>query len=138
MGTETTKIRCAICKTKFDGHWRGAVVISATLRDAGFEVIYLGNQTPEELVATVIDEDVDVIGLSILTSGYQPYIERTLNLLNQNGMTDILFVVGGIILPDDIPMLKQMGVDEIFLPGSALNKIVDCIKDHVESRALFL
>jgi methylmalonyl-CoA mutase C-terminal domain/subunit len=131
----TKKVRCAICKTKFDGHWRGAMVVSASLRDAGFEVIYLGNQTPEELVYAVIEEYVDVIGLSILTSGYQPYIEKTIELLNKEGMTDVLLVVGGIILPDDIPLLKQMGVDEVFLPGSELNKIVHCIKENVEKRA---
>ena len=135
MAKATKKVRCAICKTKFDGHWRGAMVISASLRDAGFEVIYLGNQTPEELVSAVVEEYVDVIGLSILTSGYQPYIEKTIELLKQEGMTDVLLVVGGIILPDDIPLLKQMGVDEVFLPGSDLNKIVHCIKENVEKRA---
>jgi methylmalonyl-CoA mutase C-terminal domain/subunit len=135
MSEDTTKVRCAICKTKFDGHWRGAVVVSATLRDAGFEVIYLGNQTPEELVSAVIDEDVDVIGLSILTSGYQPYIRRTIELLKKERLEDVLFVVGGIILPEDISILKQMGIDEVFLPGSELNKIVLYITENVGKKA---
>ena len=111
------------------------MLISTILRDAGFEVIYLGNQTPEELVAAVIEEYVDVIGLSILTSGYQPHIEKTLELLKQKEMTHVLFFVGGIILPDDIPWLEEIGVDEVFLPGTELNQIVGRIKAHVEKRA---
>lgn len=111
------------------------MVISSYLRDAGMEVIYLGNQTPEDLVSAVCQEDVDVIGLSILTPGYQPYIEKTISLLKKKGMDDLLLVIGGIILPEDIPWLKKLGVDEVFLPGSNIDNIVNYIRENTGMQA---
>ena len=130
MEKETKPIKVLMAKPGFDGHWRGAMVVSMALRDAGMEVIYAGNQTPEEIVKSAIQEDVDVIGLSTLSASYFKLIPEVTQLLHQQAK-DILLVVGGTILQKDIPHLKEEGVAEVFLPGTRLDSIVDYIRERV-------
>jgi methylmalonyl-CoA mutase C-terminal domain/subunit len=114
------KIRVLIAKPGLDGHDRGAKVICRALRDAGMEVIYTGlRRTPEEIVNTAIQEDVDVIGLSILSGAHNVLFPRIMNLLEEKGAEDIICLAGGIIPERDIPKMKKMGIAEIFLPGSS-------------------
>jgi methylmalonyl-CoA mutase C-terminal domain/subunit len=134
MNNEPRHIRVLMVKPGIDGHWRGAMVVSMALRDAGMEVIYGGNLTPEAIVKTAIQEDVDVIGLSIYSAGYLQLISDVLNTLQANKAEDLLVIVGGTIPPQDIPLLKQAGVDEVFLPGSPVEKIVDYIKTNVNRK----
>ncbi len=122
--------RVLIGKVGLDGHDRGAKVIARALRDAGFEVVYTGlHQTPEEIVATAIQEDVDVIGLSILSGAHNTLLPRVLDLLDEKEAGDIILVGGGIIPDDDIPELKQQGVREIFTPGTPTGDVVDFLED---------
>jgi methylmalonyl-CoA mutase C-terminal domain/subunit len=129
------KIRVVIAKPGLDGHDRGAKVIARALRDAGMEVIYTGlRQTPEQIVAAALQEDADVIGLSILSGAHMHICPRIMELLHQNGLDDVLVVVGGIIPDVDIPRLNEIGVRGIFLPGSPMQDIVDFIGTHARSR----
>lgn len=121
-------IKILIAKPGLDGHWRGAMVVSAALRDAGMEVIYLGNQTPEAIVHSGFQEDVDAIGLSILSAGHIELIEQVTDCMRQKGMNDVVLVVGGTVPPEDIPRLKEMGVGAVFPPGSKIEKIVEYFK----------
>jgi methylmalonyl-CoA mutase C-terminal domain/subunit len=117
--------RVLIAKPGLDGHDRGAKVIARALRDAGMEVIYTGlRQTPEMIVTAALQEDVDVIGLSILSGAHGAIVPRVMELLKQNRMEDVQVVVGGIIPDDDIPALKEMGVKAIFQPGTSMEEIV--------------
>jgi len=126
-----TKIRVLIAKPGLDGHDRGAKVICRALRDAGFEVIYTGlRRTPEEIVSSAIQEDVDVIGLSILSGAHGILFPKIMNLLQKQGGSDIKVITGGIIPEKDIPLLKKQGISEVFLPGSSTNDIVDWIKKN--------
>ena len=126
------KIRVLVAKPGLDGHDRGAKVISRALRDAGFEVIYTGlRRTPEEIVNAAIQEDVDVIGLSILSGAHNVLFPRVMSLLDQKGIDDIHVIVGGIIPEKDIPGLKKIGIAEVFLPGSSTQNIVQWIRDNV-------
>lgn len=126
------KIRILIAKPGLDGHDRGAKVISRALRDAGFEVIYTGlRRTPEEIVSTAIQEDVDVIGLSILSGAHNVLIPKIISLLKEKEAEDITVIAGGIIPEKDIPDLKRIGLSEIFLPGTMTQDIVDWIMAHV-------
>lgn len=126
------KIRVLIGKPGLDGHERGAKVVAYKLRDAGMEVIYTGlRQTPEQIVKTAIDEDVDVIGLSILSGAHNELIDRFVTLLNENDIGDILLIVGGIIPPTDVKHLITLGVDAVFGPGSDLDEIVEFIKANL-------
>jgi methylmalonyl-CoA mutase C-terminal domain/subunit len=126
------KIRILIAKPGLDGHDRGAKVISRALRDAGFEVIYTGlRRTPEEIVNAAIQEDADVIGLSILSGAHNVLFPQVMNLLEQKGVDDIRVIAGGIIPEKDIPGLKKIGIAEIFLPGSSTQAIVQWIKENV-------
>ena len=135
MGEVSHKIRVLIAKPGLDGHDRGAKLIARALRDAGMEVIYTGlHQTPEQIVKAAVQEDVDVVGISILSGAHMALIPRIMELLKQEGMQDVLVVVGGIIPPEDIPELKKVGVAEVFGPGSSLEKIVECIKQNVKRR----
>jgi len=119
------KIRILVAKPGLDGHDRGAKVISRALRDAGFEVIYTGlRRTPEEIVNAAIQEDVDVIGLSILSGAHNVLFPQVMSLLDKRGVDDIQVVVGGIIPEKDIPGLKKIGIAEVFLPGSSTQNIV--------------
>ena len=126
------KIRVLVAKPGLDGHDRGAKVISRALRDAGFEVIYTGlRRTPEEIVNAAIQEDVDVIGLSILSGAHNVLFPQVMNLLDQKGIDDIQVIAGGIIPEKDIPDLKKIGVAEVFLPGSSTQNIVQWIQENV-------
>jgi len=127
-----SKIRVVIAKPGLDGHDRGAKVIARALRDAGMEVIYTGlRQTPEQIVSAALQEDADVIGLSILSGAHNHICPRVIELLREQGLDDVMLVVGGIIPDVDVPRLKAAGVAEVFLPGTSMQTIVDFIKDHV-------
>src|SRR5512146_1594078 len=127
------KIRVLVAKPGLDGHDRGAKVIARALRDAGMEVIYTGlRQTPEMIVTSSLQEDVDVIGLSILSGAHNAIVPRVMDLLKQNKMDDVLVLVGGIIPDQDIEGLKKAGVAGIFQPGTPMDEIVQFIRTHVK------
>jgi methylmalonyl-CoA mutase C-terminal domain/subunit len=129
------KIRVVIAKPGLDGHDRGAKVIARALRDAGMEVIYMGlRQTPDQIVAAALQEDADVIGLSILSGAHMHICPRVMELLKDKGLDDVLVVIGGIIPDVDIPKLQSAGVKGIFLPGTPMQAIIDFIKGNVRSR----
>ncbi len=129
-------LRIIVAKPGLDGHDRGAKIIARALRDAGFEVIYTGlHQTPEMIVAAAIQEDVDAIGLSVLSGAHNTIFPAVIDLLKQKGASDIAVFGGGIIPDTDIPELKKKGVAEIFLPGSNTQDIVGWIRGHVVPRA---
>ncbi len=127
--------RVIIAKPGLDGHDRGAKVIARALRDAGMEVIYTGlRQTPEQIVAAALQEDADVIGLSILSGAHNHICPRVMTLLHEQGLDDVLVVIGGIIPDADMPALKAIGINGIFLPGTPMQEIVDFIRAHVRHR----
>jgi methylmalonyl-CoA mutase C-terminal domain/subunit len=128
------KIRVVVAKPGLDGHDRGAKIIARALRDAGMEVIYTGlHQTPEQIVETVIQEDADAVGLSILSGAHMTLVPRVVDLLKQEQAEDVVVTVGGTIPADDIPELKQLGVAEVFTPGAPTQDIVDFIRGAVPS-----
>jgi len=130
-------IRVLIAKPGLDGHDRGAKIIARALRDAGMEVIYSGlRQTPEQIANAALQEDVDCIGLSILSGAHNVIFPRIMELLKQKHVDDVLVVAGGIIPNQDIPSLKEIGIDEIFLPGTSTETIVEYIKSHVKEKTL--
>jgi len=127
------KIRVLVAKPGLDGHDRGAKVIARALRDAGMEVIYTGlRQTPEMIVNAALQEDVQVIGLSILSGAHNAIVPRVMDLLRQNKMDDVILLVGGIIPDQDVAGLKQAGVAAIFQPGTAMDDIVQFIRAHAK------
>jgi methylmalonyl-CoA mutase C-terminal domain/subunit len=129
-------IRIVVAKPGLDGHDRGAKVIARALRDAGHEVIYTGlHQTPEQIVETAIQEDADVIGLSVLSGAHLTLFERLVQLLDERDARDIVLIGGGIIPEGDIPLLKEMGVAEVFTPGAPTTAIVDWVQQHVVDAA---
>jgi len=129
------KIRVLVAKPGLDGHDRGAKVVARALRDAGMEVIYTGlRQTPEMIVEAAIQEDVDVVGLSILSGAHMTLVPRVVNLLRENGMDDVLVVVGGIIPDEDVLALNEIGVRGIFGPGTSTQDIVEFIRKEMEAR----
>jgi methylmalonyl-CoA mutase, C-terminal domain len=129
------KIRVVIAKPGLDGHDRGAKVIARALRDAGMEVIYMGlRQTPEQIVAAALQEDADVIGLSILSGAHMHICPRVMALLKEKGLEDVQVLVGGIIPDVDIPRLREMGITGIFLPGTPMQEIIDFITSNVRTR----
>ena len=129
-------IRVVIAKPGLDGHDRGAKVIARALRDAGMEVIYTGlRQTPEQIVSAALQEDADVIGLSILSGAHNSICPRLMELLKEKGLDDVLVVLGGIIPDADLPALKAMGVSAVFRPGTAMQEIIDFIRAHVPAKA---
>ncbi len=131
------KIRVLVAKPGLDGHDRGAKVIARALRDAGMEVIYTGlRQTPEMIAAAALQEDVDAVGISILSGAHNTLCPRIVNLLRENGMDDTLVLVGGIVPQEDIAALKANGVSEIFLPGTSTEDIVTFIKANVRSNGI--
>ena len=129
------KIRVVIAKPGLDGHDRGAKVIARALRDAGMEVIYTGlRQTPEMIVSAALQEDADVIGLSILSGAHMHICPRVMELLNAQGLDDVLVVIGGIIPDQDLPKLHAMGITGVFIPGTPMQAIVDFISANVRVR----
>jgi methylmalonyl-CoA mutase C-terminal domain/subunit len=129
------KLRVVIAKPGLDGHDRGAKVIARALRDAGMEVIYTGlRQTPEMIAAAALQEDADVIGLSILSGAHNHIAPRLMELLRQKGLDDVLVVIGGIIPDVDIPKLKEIGVKGIFLPGTPMQDIISFINANARTR----
>ena len=129
------KIRVLVAKPGLDGHDRGAKVIARALRDAGMEVIYTGlRQTPEMIAAAALQEDVDAVGISILSGAHNTLCPRIVELLHENGMNDTLVLVGGIVPQEDIAGLKKIGVSEIFLPGTSTEDIIIFIRQNVREQ----
>src|SRR3954465_12477252 len=130
------KLRVVIAKPGLDGHDRGAKVIARALRDAGMEVIYTGlRQTPEQIASAALQEDADVIGLSILSGAHNHIAPKLMSLLHDQGLDDVLVLVGGIIPDIDVPKLKAAGVKGVFLPGTPMQEIITFINDNVRARA---
>jgi methylmalonyl-CoA mutase C-terminal domain/subunit len=126
------KIRVVVAKPGLDGHDRGAKIIARALRDAGMEVIYTGlHQTPEQIVETVIQEDADAVGLSILSGAHMTLIPRILELMKERDVDDVVVIAGGTIPGDDIPELKKLGVSEVFTPGASTQEIIDFVQGSV-------
>ena len=129
-------IRVVVAKPGLDGHDRGAKVVARALRDAGMEVIYTGlHQTPEQIVATAVQEDADAIGLSVLSGAHMTLFGRVMELLEQSGVRDVVVFGGGIIPDSDIPPLKELGVAEVFTPGAPTSAIIEFIEGAVGERA---
>ena len=129
------KLRVVIAKPGLDGHDRGAKVIARALRDAGMEVIYTGlRQTPEQIVNAALQEDADVVGLSILSGAHNHIAPKLMDLLKANGLDDVLVVIGGIIPDVDVPKLHALGVKGVFLPGTPMQEIIDFINANVRTR----
>jgi methylmalonyl-CoA mutase C-terminal domain/subunit len=132
--TTERKIRVVVAKPGLDGHDRGAKIIARALRDAGMEVIYTGlHQTPEQIVETVIQEDADAVGLSILSGAHMTLVPRIVELLREQDVDDVLVTVGGTIPADDIPQLRALGVSEVFTPGAPTQEIIDFIRGAVRA-----
>ena len=130
--TSARKIRVVVAKPGLDGHDRGAKIIARALRDAGMEVIYTGlHQTPEQIVETVIQEDADAVGLSILSGAHMTLVPRVVELLREQEAGDVLVTVGGTIPAQDIPELKELGVAAVFTPGAPTSEIIDFIQSSV-------
>jgi methylmalonyl-CoA mutase cobalamin-binding domain/chain len=128
------KVRVVVAKPGLDGHDRGAKIVARALRDAGFEVIYTGlHQTPEQVVATAIQEDADAIGLSVLSGAHNYLFQRVLELLKEKGADDIVVFGGGIIPPEDVAALKAMGVKELFTPGTSTQDIIRFVHEHIRA-----
>jgi methylmalonyl-CoA mutase, C-terminal domain len=126
------KIRVVVAKPGLDGHDRGAKIIARALRDAGMEVIYTGlHQTPEQIVETVIQEDADAVGLSILSGAHMTLVPRVMELLKEQGAEDVVVTLGGTIPSDDVKELKELGVAEVFTPGASTQEAVDFIRNAV-------
>ena len=131
-----SRIRVLVAKPGLDGHDRGAKVIARALREAGMEVVYTGlRQTPEMIVNAALQEDVQVIGLSILSGAHNAIVPRVMELLQQKGMTDVVVIVGGIVPDEDAAALKRMGVGAVFQPGSSLEAIAEFIRGSVKQPA---
>ena len=129
------KIRVVVAKPGLDGHDRGAKIIARALRDAGMEVIYTGlHQTPEQIAETVIQEDADAVGLSILSGAHMTLVPKVVQLLREQGVEDVVVTVGGTIPADDAPELKKLGIAEVFTPGSSTDEIVDFIRAGATER----
>lgn len=127
------KIRVLVAKPGLDSHDRGAKVVARALRDAGMEVIYTGlRQTPEQIVETVLQEDVDVLGLSILSGAHMTLFPKIVELIKQKGLDDVLVFAGGIIPEEDVPALKKLGIKEVFGPGTPTETVVRFVKENVE------
>ena len=128
------KIRVLVAKPGLDGHDRGAKVVARALRDAGFEVVYTGlRQTPEEIAEAALQEDVNVVAMSILSGAHPHLFPKVVNLLREKGMDDVLVIGGGVIPEGDIPALKEAGIAAVFTPGTPTGEVVDFIKEHVKA-----
>jgi methylmalonyl-CoA mutase C-terminal domain/subunit len=124
------RIRVLMAKPGMDGHWRGLVIVTQALRDAGMEVIHGGNMSVQQIAQTAVQEDVDVVGLSIMTGNVVGMTGATIRELKKTGKVDVLLIMGGIIFEDDIPALKKLGVDGIFTTGTPLHEIVEFVQEH--------
>jgi methylmalonyl-CoA mutase C-terminal domain/subunit len=134
MSPTEKKIRVVVAKPGLDGHDRGAKIIARALRDAGMEVIYTGlHQTPEQIVETVIQEDADAVGLSILSGAHMTLVPRILDLLREQGVDDVVVTLGGTIPSEDVKELKELGVAEVFTPGASTEQAVEFIRNAVRS-----
>lgn len=132
---EKRKIRILMTKAGLDGHDRGLKVVSVLFRDNGFEVINLGcYQTAETIVSAAVQENVDIVGLSVLGDEYRIYVPRISRLLRERGLNNIVFIVGGTIPPEEIPEIKEMGADAVFLPGTLISSIAEDIRSLVDER----
>jgi len=132
MSTKEKKIRVLIAKPGLDSHDRGAKIVARALRDAGMEVIYTGlRQTPEQIAETALQEDVDVIGLSILSGAHATLFPKIMQLLKKKGVTDIMVFAGGIIPEEDVPALKKTGIKEVFGPGTPTSTLIEFVKNNV-------
>ena len=130
------RIRVVIAKPGLDGHDRGAKVVARALRDAGMEVVYTGlHQTPEQIVETVVQEDADAVGLSVLSGAHMTLFSRLAELLSERGIDDVVVFGGGIIPDEDIPELERLGVAKVFTPGATTTDIVDWVREHVGAPA---
>ncbi|RLD98947.1 MAG: methylmalonyl-CoA mutase [Aquificota bacterium] len=137
-GTER-KVKILVAKPGLDGHDRGAKVVARALRDAGFEVIYTGlHQSLDQIVHAAMEEDVDAIGISILSGAHMYVFPTLINMLKEEGIDDIVVFGGGIIPTDDIPELEKAGVKKIFLPGTPLEEIIEWVKENIKPRAVSL
>ncbi len=125
------KIKIVIARLGMDAHWRGSVVVARALRDAGMEVIYLGNQMPESIVEAAIEEDADIIGLSTLSGNHMILAPEVVRLLREKGMDEVVVILGGTVPPHDIPKLKKAGISEVFGPGTPVKKIVEFCRESV-------
>ena len=125
------RIKVLTAKVGGDIHNRGILIVNQALRDAGMEVIFIANELPKAIVESAVQEDVDVVGLSILSATYMEYIPEMTRLMKESNLDDVLLVIGGIILPDEVDGLKKLGVNEIFPPGSSLDKICEYIQQNV-------
>ena len=135
MAGSSRKIRVVVAKPGLDGHDRGAKIIARALRDAGMEVIYTGlHQTPEQIVETVLQEDADAVGLSILSGAHMTLVPRVIELLREQDAGDVVVTLGGTIPAQDIPDLKELGVAEVFTPGAPTQAIIDFIQESVGGR----
>jgi methylmalonyl-CoA mutase C-terminal domain/subunit len=135
-GVADERIRVVIAKPGLDGHDRGAKIVARALRDAGMEVVYTGlHQTPEQIVETVIQEDADAVGLSVLSGAHMTLFARLAELLGERGIDDVVVFGGGIIPEDDLPELERLGVAHIFTPGATTTEIVDWVRRHVGAAA---
>jgi methylmalonyl-CoA mutase C-terminal domain/subunit len=129
------RIRVLVAKPGLDGHDRGAKIIARAFRDAGFEVVYTGlRQTPEQVVAAALQEDVDVVGLSVLSGAHMTLCPRIMELMKKEKLDDVLVIVGGIIPDQDIPKLKELGVSEVFQPGVSTEDIIDYVRRNIGKR----
>jgi methylmalonyl-CoA mutase C-terminal domain/subunit len=130
------RIRVVIAKPGLDGHDRGAKIVARALRDAGMEVVYTGlHQTPEQIVETVVQEDADAVGLSVLSGAHMTLFARLAELMGERGIDDVVVFGGGIIPDEDIPELERLGVARIFTPGATTTEIVDWVREHVGATA---
>ncbi len=125
------KIRVVVARLGMDAHWRGSIVVARALRDAGMEVIYLGNQMPETIVETAIQEDADIVGLSTLSGNHMVLAPEVVRILREKGMDEVNVILGGAIPPDDVPRLKEKGIAEVFGPGTSLKKIIDFVSGPI-------
>ena len=136
MTSSQERIRVVIAKPGLDGHDRGAKVVARALRDAGMEVVYTGlHQTPEQIVETVVQEDADAVGLSVLSGAHMTLFARLAELLDERGVDDVVVFGGGIIPEEDLPELERLGVARIFTPGATTTEIVDWVRENVGAPA---
>ena len=125
------KVKILMAKPGLEGHWRGMMVVSNAFRNAGFEVIYGANMLPPEIATTAVQEDVDIVGLSILSSNYMRLVSETITELKDQGKGDVMVLLGGMIWEKDFPVLKEMGVAGIFIPGTPLTDIVEFVRQRI-------